>query len=85
MASIDRDKSAEDYTLRRIRRMASVDEMQPGQRRCVHDFGLNIVTAFSAHGITREKAIRHIVKTILDDLSPLNHSSSKQRAYGHDL
>lgn len=49
---------------RRQKRMARVDAMKPDVRACVHDFGLTIVDACLAHGVTTGRGIRHIVQTV---------------------
>lgn len=49
---------------RRQKRMARVDAMKSDVRACVHDFGLTIVDACLAHGVTTGRGIRHIVQTV---------------------
>ncbi|RKK04009.1 hypothetical protein [Teichococcus wenyumeiae] len=49
---------------KRVRRMERIDAMPEDIRRCVHDFGLTIVDAFTQCGVTKGKHIRHLVETV---------------------
>lgn len=83
-----RDVVADDLTdehvttqLMAARRMAYVDSLPPEVRECVHEFGVDIVRAFLDHGVTRPKSIRHLVKTILFEMTgsqPTNYTDKAQ-------
>lgn len=49
---------------RRLNSLASVDQMSPGQRACVHEFGLPIVNVLRKFGVSDPRHIREIVKEI---------------------
>lgn len=63
---------------KRRKRMAAVDALSPDVRELVHVYGLNVVNAFIACGVTKPRHIRHLVETVLDDFSPTRGSFSGQ-------
>lgn len=63
---------------RRAKRMARVDAMSSEMRACVHDYGLRVVDSFMDCGVKKPKHLRHLVKMVLDELSPLGVSGSLQ-------
>lgn len=63
---------------RRSKRMAAVDALSPDLRALVHEYGLSLVHQFLNHGITKPKAIRHLVEYVLDEFSPTRGSFSVQ-------
>lgn len=63
---------------KRLSRMKIIDDMPKELRTCVHDYGLNIVKAFVDCGVKKEKHLRHLVETVLDEFSPTRGSFSSQ-------
>ncbi len=68
-AFVDRKRSA---------RMAAIDVMTPELRALVHEYGLNVVKSMVDIGVTKPNHIRHIVRTVLDELSPISGTFSAQ-------
>jgi hypothetical protein len=64
--------------LRRDNRMRRVDAMSEEWREVVHDFGLCVVDALQECGVTQARHGRHIIRTVLAELGPLNGGSSNQ-------
>lgn len=46
------------------KRMTRVDELPPDLRRCVYEYGLEIVQEFLSHRVTRAKSIAHLIDTV---------------------
>ncbi len=65
-------------TAKRVRRMDRIDNMPPGLRECVHEYGLNIVDMCLSYGVDKPERIRHLVNTILREMSPTRGSFSQQ-------
>lgn len=63
---------------RRQKRMQQVDDMPPELRACVHDYGLTVVVAITSIGVTKARHVRHIVETVLNEMSPIRGSFSSQ-------
>lgn len=63
---------------KRRRRMESIDRLPPQTRELVHDLGFYIVDQFLQNGVTKPKAIRHLVNVVLDEFSPTRGSFSQQ-------
>lgn len=63
---------------KRAARMQRIDEMPQQLREMVHQYGLNVVTAFLQSGVSSPKAMRHCVETVLDEFSPTRGSFSSQ-------
>jgi hypothetical protein len=63
---------------RRRKRMEKIDAMPPELRECVKDYGLNIVHSFVECGISKPCQIRHLVETVLSELSPTRGAMSAQ-------
>jgi hypothetical protein len=74
----DREEFNALLTAKRVRRMDRIDSMPPGLRECVHEFGLNVVDACLSYGVTKPERIRHLVNTILNELSPTRGTFSQQ-------
>lgn len=49
---------------RAYRRMMRVDQMPPDIRRCVHEYGLEIVQEFLNHGVRKASSISHLIDTV---------------------
>jgi len=65
---------------KRRNRMATVDVMPSGIRDCVHEYGLNVVTALLQCGVKKPNQIRHVVETVLNEFSPTRGATSTQGA-----
>jgi hypothetical protein len=63
---------------RRRDRMETVDGLPLEWRALVHEYGLTVVTALRCCGVTKANHCRHIVDTILNELSPIRGSFSNQ-------
>lgn len=63
---------------KRQARMAKVDEFDPATRTLIHEYGLNVVTAFVDLGIVKPRHIKHLVECVLDEFSPTRGSFSIQ-------
>lgn len=48
----------------RMKQLTRVDDMAPDLRECVHEFGLAIVAACLAAGVSRPRTIRQLVKEV---------------------
>jgi hypothetical protein len=68
----------EDCENRRKRRMAAIDDLPQEVRSLVHEYGLNVVHSFICCGVEKPRHIKHLVETVLDELSPTRGSSSFQ-------
>lgn len=44
--------------------MQRVDAMSPELRAVVHEFGLEIVTEFLAHGVKKPGSIKHLIESV---------------------
>lgn len=66
--------------VRRAERMAKIDNMPDDWRALVHEYGLCVVNALRESGIVKARNAKHIVETVLDELSPTRGSSSRQGA-----
>lgn len=49
---------------RAAKRMQRVDAMPPEYRSLVHEFGLEIVHEFLAHGVKKPSSIKHLIETV---------------------
>jgi hypothetical protein len=58
--------------------MAMVDRMSPEMRGVVHHYGLMVVLACTQAGVKQPRHVRHIVETVLSELSPTRRPSSTQ-------
>src|SRR6187551_2330908 len=67
---------------KRAKRMDMIDSYPPEIRELIHAYGLNTVKAFLDQGVTKAKAIRHLVETVLDEFSPTRGSFSSQGQRG---
>lgn len=63
---------------RRQSRMAVVDGYPAELCELVHEYGLNVVQAFVQHKIGTPRIMRHLIDTVLSELSPVRGSSSHQ-------
>jgi len=63
-------------------RMMRVDAMPKPLRDLVHEYGLTIVDAFLAVGVSKPKHIRHVVECVLDEFSPTRGGGSTQGRRG---
>lgn len=63
---------------RRKARMDKVDAMTPGMRALVHEYGSTVVDAFLDIGVRKERHIRHLVETVLNEFSPTRGAGSNQ-------
>lgn len=58
------EQFSQNLAEKRRKRMDRIDAMSPEMRALVNEFGLTIVDAFIAHGVTKPHAIRHLVNTV---------------------
>lgn len=63
---------------RRAARMQSVDGMPEDWRALVHAYGFNVVHAMQTCGVKKAAHCRHLIETVLDELSPIRGSKSSQ-------
>jgi hypothetical protein len=63
---------------RRRARMDQIDQMPQDLRQCVHDYGYTVVKSFVDLGISKPKHLRHLVETVLNELSPTRGAYSSQ-------
>lgn len=73
------DKEHADFVdNKRRKRMNRVDNLPPELRKIVHSYGLSVVDVCLTFGVKNPRHIRHLVETILDELSPTRGSYSQQ-------
>lgn len=65
---------------KRAKRMERVDSLPEDWRELVHEYGYCIVDALRSVGIAKSKHGRHIVETVLNELSPTRGGFSNQGA-----
>ena len=63
---------------KRAKRMEMVDTYPPEVRELIHNYGLNVVKAFLDQRVTKPRAIRHLVETVLNEFSPTRATYSAQ-------
>lgn len=63
---------------RRAARMDVVDDLPEDWRQLVHDYGLSVTIAIRDSGVAKVKNARHIIETVLNELSPTRGPSSSQ-------
>jgi hypothetical protein len=59
-------------------RLAAIDALPPDVRGCVHDYGYTVVDTCLQLGVRKPKHIRHLVTTVMNELSPVNGAYSRQ-------
>jgi hypothetical protein len=64
--------------VKRARRMADIDRLDPEMRALVHDYGYTVVKTISDLGVKKPKQIKHIVETVLNEFSPTRGAYSQQ-------
>lgn len=69
---------ADKIEQRRAARMRAFDSWPPELRDLVNEYGFKIIDTMLQHKVTKPKAIRHIVETILDECVPTRGSRSAQ-------
>lgn len=72
------ERNPEWVNTRRAARMDAVDSLPPEMRALVHEYGLSVVTALMDCGVKKPKRMRHVVETILNELSPTRGAYSSQ-------
>jgi len=65
---------------KRARRMETVDAMTAEWRVLVHGYGFTIIDALLCCGVTKAKHARHIIETILNEMSATRGGFSSQGA-----
>lgn len=78
LSELSDNEFADRLERRRRDRMARIDAMPPDMRELVHKYGLRIVDACTALGITKARHITHLVECVLDEFSPTRGSHSVQ-------
>ena len=63
---------------RRLAHMQTIDNLPEDWRALVHEHGFNVVMAMLDCGVKKAKHARHIINTVLDELSPVRGSFSSQ-------
>ena len=63
---------------KRAARMARIDALTPEHRAFVHEFGLTVYEAMIHSGVPKVRNMRHIIRTVLSELSPTIGSFSSQ-------
>ena len=64
--------------VRRKERFDVIDNLPPEMRGLINDYGYTIVRAYVDLGVVKEKHIRHLVETVLNEFSPTRGSYSVQ-------
>lgn len=72
------DEHQEFVDRKRETRMARIDAMPEDVRALVHDYGLTIVQACLDLGLRKPAHIKHIVETVLNEMSPTRGTFSAQ-------
>lgn len=62
----------------RVKRMQDIDALPAPMRALVHDYGWCVVNSFLECGVTTPKHIRHLVETVLNELSATRGTYSQQ-------
>jgi hypothetical protein len=65
---------------RRVSRMDRIDALPQEWRELVHEYGYCLVDAMRCCGIKEVRHVRHLVETVLNELSPIRGSLSSQGA-----
>jgi len=58
--------------------MQTIDSLPEDWRALVHEYGFAVVMAMIGCGVKKPRHARHIINTVLDELSPLRGSFSNQ-------
>lgn len=67
-----------DVAKRRSDRMRVVDGMSEDWRALVHEYGYSVIHQMRNCGVTQANHARHIIETVLNELSPTRHGFSNQ-------
>lgn len=67
---------------KRAARMDRLDGLPQDWRALVHEYGLSVVDALRQCGVAKAAHARHIVETVLNEMSPLRGSFSSQGERG---
>jgi hypothetical protein len=78
----DTEEHERFVTSKRISRMETIDRFPEDVRKLIHEYGLNVVRAFLDIGVKKPNQIRHLIETVLDELSPTRGTFSNQGIRG---
>ena len=67
-----------EVEMRRTRRMELIDSLTPDLRNLVHEYGFGVVEQFMHLGVSNHRHIRHLVETVLNELSSTRGARSFQ-------